>query len=119
MTTTALSMRNPSDIESFTLLKHAVCTAIYGCRAAIGVFYVTYKKGRRSKVTVTLNAQLGLYLRVENKLDMMNADQNQPFTQLVTSVGLKDPGDAAVLQEIADNMLDACDLAGSGLPNAA
>ncbi|MBQ2520238.1 MAG: TonB-dependent receptor plug domain-containing protein, partial [Paludibacteraceae bacterium] len=40
-----LSMVNPSDIESFTVLKDASATAIYGSRASNGVIIITTKKG--------------------------------------------------------------------------
>lgn len=37
--------------------------------------------------------------------NLLTADQNQPFTQLVTSAGLKDPGDPATLKEIANSFV--------------
>ena len=43
----ALSSVNPSDIESFTVLKDASATAIYGSRASNGVIIITTKKGSR------------------------------------------------------------------------
>ena len=42
-----LSMVNPSDIESFTVLKDASATAIYGSRASNGVIIITTKKGAK------------------------------------------------------------------------
>jgi TonB-dependent starch-binding outer membrane protein SusC len=41
----ALSTINPSDIETFTVLKDASATAIYGSRASNGVILITTKKG--------------------------------------------------------------------------
>src|SRR5574344_2097709 len=41
-----LSMVNPADIESFTVLKDASATAIYGSRASNGVIIITTKKGK-------------------------------------------------------------------------
>jgi iron complex outermembrane receptor protein len=41
-----LSFVNPNDIESFTVLKDASATAIYGSRASNGVIIITTKKGR-------------------------------------------------------------------------
>lgn len=40
-----LSFVNPNDIESFTVLKDASATAIYGSRASNGVILITTKKG--------------------------------------------------------------------------
>ena len=42
-----LSMVNPNDIESFTVLKDASATAIYGSRASNGVILITTKKGSK------------------------------------------------------------------------
>ena len=44
-----LSMVNPNDIESFTVLKDASATAIYGSRASNGVIIITTKKGRSNQ----------------------------------------------------------------------
>ena len=43
----ALASINPSDIESFTVLKDASATAIYGSRASNGVIIITTKKGSK------------------------------------------------------------------------
>jgi TonB-linked SusC/RagA family outer membrane protein len=40
-----LSLINPNDIESFTILKDASASAIYGSRASNGVIIITTKKG--------------------------------------------------------------------------
>ena len=45
----ALSMVNPSDIETFTVLKDASATAIYGSRASNGVIIITTKKGAQNQ----------------------------------------------------------------------
>lgn len=42
---TSISSINPNDIESFTVLKDASATAIYGSRASNGVILITTKKG--------------------------------------------------------------------------
>lgn len=57
-----LSMVNPNDIESFTVLKDASATAIYGSRASNGVIIITTKKGRagtapKSVIMVTCQSQ--------------------------------------------------------------
>ena len=55
-----LSLVNPQDIESFTVLKDASATAIYGSRASNGVILITTKKGldRRAKLRVSLSSQV-------------------------------------------------------------
>ncbi len=42
-----MAMINPNDIETFTVLKDASATAIYGSRASNGVIIITTKKGRK------------------------------------------------------------------------
>lgn len=49
-----LNFLNPNDIETFTVLKDASATAIYGSRGANGVILITTKKGKageRSRLT--------------------------------------------------------------------
>ena len=51
-----LSLVNPSDIETFTVLKDASATAIYGSRASNGVIIITTKKGmdgEKTRVNIT------------------------------------------------------------------
>ena len=47
-----LSSINPSDIESFSVLKDASATAIYGSRASNGVILITTKKGSKTKTLI-------------------------------------------------------------------
>lgn len=51
----SLSTINPNDIESFSILKDAASTAIYGSRGSNGVILITTKKGGK-KLRVSLNA---------------------------------------------------------------
>lgn len=57
----ALSMVNPNDIESFTVLKDASATAIYGSRASNGVIIITTKKGKAgSSLRVSYNGNVSI-----------------------------------------------------------
>ena len=47
-----MSLLNPEDIESVTVLKDASSASIYGARAAFGVILITTKKGSQGKFTV-------------------------------------------------------------------
>lgn len=70
-----LSMVNPSDIETFTVLKDASATAIYGSRASNGVIIITTKKGaagQKLKVTYDGNVSVGT---LTNKLQTMTGDE--------------------------------------------
>jgi len=48
-----LTLLNPNDIESISVLKDAAAVSIYGAKAAGGVIMVTTKKGLPDKLTVT------------------------------------------------------------------
>ena len=55
-TADALSSINPNDIETFTVLKDASATAIYGSRASNGVILITTKKGANATNAVQIDA---------------------------------------------------------------
>lgn len=78
-----LSMVNPNDIESFTVLKDASATAIYGSRASNGVIIITTKKGSKSgklKVSYSGNAAVSF---VNKTLDVMSGDEYRAFIEKV------------------------------------
>ena len=79
-----LAMINPNDIESFTVLKDASATAIYGSRASNGVIIITTKKGRAGqRPTVTYNGDITIST-IQKKYEVMNASE---FKQALTSLG--------------------------------
>lgn len=51
---------DPEDIESFSILKDASATAVYGVRGANGVILITTKRGRAGKLSINLKANSGL-----------------------------------------------------------
>lgn len=53
-----LSQVDPADIESFSILKDASATAVYGVRGANGVVLVTTKRGTEQKLKITGRANL-------------------------------------------------------------
>ncbi len=75
----ALSMVNPNDIESFTVLKDASATAIYGSRGSNGVIIITTKKGRAGQAPkVSYNGNFSYSVK-RNKLDVLSADEYRSF----------------------------------------
>lgn len=70
--TSVLSSINPNDIESFTVLKDASATAIYGSRASNGVIIITTKKGGK-ELAVDYNFQYGSGKKF-NKVDVFSAN---------------------------------------------
>ncbi len=70
-----LSMINPSDIETFTVLKDASATAIYGSRASNGVIIITTKKGSKgSKLQITYNGNASVGV-LTNRIEVLTGDQ--------------------------------------------
>lgn len=63
-----LSSINPNDIESFTILKDASATAIYGSRASNGVIIIKTKKASLADVKMTLNYNSNVSLATPAKL---------------------------------------------------
>jgi len=55
-----LSTINQEDIETFTVLKDASASALYGSRAANGVVLITTKKGKKGEATVSVDAKFGV-----------------------------------------------------------
>ena len=72
-----LSSINPNDIESFTVLKDASATAIYGSRASNGVIVITTKKGSKGGSSIPqINLDFTTSLsNVSNYVDVMDANQ--------------------------------------------
>ena len=74
-----LSLVNPNDIETFTVLKDASATAIYGSRASNGVILITTKKGKagqKMKVTYDGNVSFGTVVK---HLGVLNGDELRAY----------------------------------------
>lgn len=70
-----LSSLNPNDIETFTVLKDASATAIYGSRASNGVILITTKKGKAGQdIQVTYDAKFS-FGKIKETIDVLSADQ--------------------------------------------
>jgi len=73
-----LSTINPNDIESFTVLKDASATAIYGSRASNGVILVTTKKGSNRGFKVSYDGKFSLSKRKQG-IDVLTGDEFRVF----------------------------------------
>ena len=78
-----LSMINPSDIESMTVLKDASSTAIYGSRASNGVIIITTKKGQQGGLKVNFNTTNSVQTRAQ-MVDMLDYDD---FVSVINKYG--------------------------------
>lgn len=71
---------NPSEIESFTILKDASSTSLYGSRAANGVILITTKHAKANDAGVEVSANFGIQKLPENKVpEVMNAREYAQF----------------------------------------
>ena len=76
-----LSMVNPADIETFTVLKDASATAIYGSRGSNGVIIITTKKGKSgSKPSVTYNGNVSVSTK-KKTIDVMTGQEYGEFIE--------------------------------------
>ena len=78
-----LSMINPSDIESMTVLKDASSTAIYGSRASNGVIIITTKKGQQGDLKVNFSTTNSMQTRAQ-MVDMLSRND---FVNVINQFG--------------------------------
>jgi TonB-dependent starch-binding outer membrane protein SusC len=76
--TDPLSMINPNDVETVTVLKDASAVAIYGSRASGGVILITTKKGRSGKPVFNFNTQLGSS-QIAREEQVLGSDQLKAY----------------------------------------
>lgn len=82
-----MTLLNPDDIESISVLKDASAAAIYGVRAANGVILITTKQGRSDRPSVNFTARAGIQ-RITAKNDLLNTPQ---FVEHTRKVFASDP----------------------------
>ena len=76
-----LNTIHPNDIETFTVLKDASATAIYGSRASNGVIIITTKKGKKNRpFTVNYNGYMSVGTR-SGEVDILSADEYRSLLQ--------------------------------------
>ncbi|MDE6198387.1 MAG: SusC/RagA family TonB-linked outer membrane protein, partial [Muribaculaceae bacterium] len=78
-----LSMINPNDIESMTVLKDASSTAIYGSRASNGVILITTKKGKGNGIKVSFSTTNSVSTKTKTA-DMLSRDE---FVDVIQAKG--------------------------------
>lgn len=76
---------NPQDIETFTVLKDASATAIYGSRASNGVIVITTKKGTDGGLKFSYTGNVAMS-SVAKRLDPLTADEFRAIAPTVTGV---------------------------------
>jgi iron complex outermembrane receptor protein len=93
-----LSTINPADIETYTILKDASATAIYGARASNGVIIITTKRGSQ-EFKVNYNVTTTAYT-IPKKVDVYTGDE---FRALVSQ---QYPNNNAALSLLGDANTD-------------
>lgn len=78
-----MSLINPNDIESMTILKDASATAIYGSRASNGVLLITTKKGSEGALRLNFSSVLSM----QQQMDVANMLSPEQFEQVVLEQG--------------------------------
>ncbi len=90
---------NPNDIESYSVLKDAAATALYGAIGGNGVILVTTKKGKPGKVNINYSfnqifSQPTLYPKKVSSYEQLNA-----INQVYINEGKQPPTPAADLEK--------------------
>lgn len=71
-----LTLINPNDIESISILKDASSTAIYGSRGANGVIIITTKKGKFNNLQVNVTSMVGVQqVPLKGRPQLMNQQE--------------------------------------------
>jgi TonB-dependent starch-binding outer membrane protein SusC len=78
-----LGLINPNDIESFSILKDASASAIYGSRASNGVIIITTKKGTSGAPEFNFSSNVA----IGSLQKRVNVRNSQEFIDLVKSLG--------------------------------
>lgn len=81
-----LATLNPNDIETFTVLKDASATAIYGSRASNGVIIITTKKGKPGKMQLNYTGNVAIGKPVKF-LDVMSATEYKALVNELEASG--------------------------------
>jgi TonB-linked SusC/RagA family outer membrane protein len=97
----ALSMINPGDYESITVLKDAAAKALYGSRASNGVVLITTKKGKAGMSTVTMDVQRGIVDPV-HKLDLLNSTELLTLQREAVRNAGQDPDSFGLIPGVTD-----------------
>ncbi len=101
---TGLNNINPDEIESFSILKDAAATSLYGSRAANGVILITTKKGKSGRTNVEFNANYGIQsLADQSEMDIMNGAEFAQFKKEYYEDAAKYEGYTGGVPEVYQN----------------
>ena len=75
------------DIATFSILKDATATALYGVRGANGIILITTKRGKTGKTKVTYDGYFGVQ-NIANKIEMMNGEEFATMSNIAENGGV-------------------------------
>jgi len=101
----SLDLIDPEDIESFSILKDATATAVYGVKGANGIVLVTTKKGRNGKFKINVNTEYG-FLSPIRMPELANASQ---WIDYYNDINYDSSGRIVYSDEIKQKYLDGSD----------
>lgn len=96
---------DPADIQSFSVLKDASATAVYGVRGANGVILVTTKRGEAGKLSITGRANLSLS-HLNRVPEYLGAYEYASLVNEALVVRGSEPAYKDIEMEIIKNQLD-------------
>lgn len=105
-----LSLINPNDIESFTILKDASATAIYGSRASNGVIIITTKKGSTGAPQFSYSSTFSSS-KANKLIEVRDGNEFRDFIvsehpDLVNNLGIDDPSNSFVDDPSTPNIIE-------------
>ena len=84
-----LSLINPNDIETFTVLKDASATVMYGVKAANGVILIKTKQGQAGRMSVNYSGDISITPRLTyEKMNLMNSKERVDVSREIYERGL-------------------------------
>ncbi|MFT4204836.1 MAG: TonB-dependent receptor [Chitinophagaceae bacterium] len=109
-----LNAFDPEDISSFTILKDAAATAVYGAQGANGVMIITTKKGKVGKTALMFNYNQGIlaftklpklasaeqYMRLRNEAEDATDGFSAEYTEAYIDSTLSPTGDRNVYPNV-------------------
>jgi TonB-linked SusC/RagA family outer membrane protein len=105
--TDPLSMINPSDIESLTVIKDAAAASLYGSRAANGVVLITTKRGNSGKPIISVKSDWGFSdIAINNWRETLSGDARREVLKLGLQNYLTDNGRDASVAAAEDLLLN-------------
>ena len=97
ITTSDLARIEPDNVASFSIMKDATATSLYGARGANGVILISTFKGKDSDFKFNFTSKFSTYSPID-RVDVLTASE---FTEMITS-----SGDQAYIDQLGSNETD-------------